>query len=132
MNDCKSWRWIAFGIGAIGLAIVAGGIALGWGSLRLVLQGEETPGEVIEIARDGAMYVPVIRFRLRDGSWHEVRDLGTGSPDFAVGDRITVLYRPDEPDSFVVDTFDRLWLSALIVICFGIFWLLFGGVAWGL
>lgn len=132
MNDDKSWRWIALGIAAIGLAIVAGGIALGWGSLRLVLHGEEAPGEVMELAQDGAMYVPVIRFRLRDGTWHEVRDLGTGAPDFAVGDRVTVLYQPGDPDKFAVDTFDRLWLNALIVTGFGGFWLLFAGVAWGL
>jgi hypothetical protein len=128
----NSWRWIALLILSIGALIVAGGILLGQGSLRLVLQGAQAEGEVIELRQDGQMYEPVIRFRVADGTWREVKDLGTGAPDFAVGDRVTVLYWPDDPDSFRLDTFERLWMNAIVVTCFGIFWLLFGGVAWGL
>jgi hypothetical protein len=128
----NSWRRIAFVILSIGSLFVLGGILLGQGSLRLVVQGAQAEGEVIGIRPDGQMYEPVVRFRLPDGTWHEVKDLGTGAPDFAVGDRVTVLYWPDDPDSFRLDTFERLWFNALFVICFGAFWLLFGLVAWGL
>ena len=131
MQD-NSWRWIALLILSIGGLFVLGGILLGQGSLRLVMHGAQAEGEVIELRQDGQMYEPVIRFRLPDGTWREVKDLGSGAPDFAVGDRVTVLYWPDDPDTFRLDTFERLWFSAIFVSCFGVFWLLFGVVAWGL
>jgi hypothetical protein len=128
----RSWRWIAWLILGIGTLILAGGLALGWGSLRHVLYAERADGEVIEIRRDGDMYAPVVRFRLPSGATQEVTDLGSGAPDFAVGDRITILYMPQDPGDFRIDTFDRLWFSALFVTLFACFWLLFGAMAWAL
>jgi hypothetical protein len=68
----SSWRKIAWLILGIGGLIVAGGVALGWGSLRHVLYGERADGEVIEIRRQGSMYAPVVRFRLPGGDTQEV------------------------------------------------------------
>ena len=116
----------------IGTLILAGGLALGWGSLSHVLSAERADGEVIEIRREDDMYAPVLRFRLPSGETQEVKDLATGAPDFAVGDRVTILYRPQDPTDFRIDTFERLWLSAVIVTIFACFWLLFGFVAWAL
>ena len=128
----RSWRWIAWLILGIGGLIVAGGLALGYGSLKLVLYGDSAPGVVTEIRREGDMYAPVFRFRLPNGEAHEVKALGSGAPDFAVGDAVTVLYAPDDPDDFAIDDFGQLWLSAIIVTGFGGFWLMFGAVAWAL
>jgi len=111
---------------------MAGGLALGWGSLRHVLYAERAAGEVIEIRREGDMYAPVLRFRRANGEVQEVKDLGSGAPDFAVGDRVAVLYMPDDPEDFRIDTFERLWFSAIFVTVFAGFWLLFGAVAWAL
>jgi len=128
----RSWRWISWVILGIGGLILAGGLALGWGSLRHVLYAERAEGEVIEIRREGDMYAPVLRFRLANGETQEVKDLGTGAPDFAVGDRVTVLYMPDDPEDFRIDTFERLWFSSIFVTVFASFCLLFGAFAWGL
>ena len=128
----KSWRRISWLILGIGGLILAGGLALGWGSLRHVLYAERADGEVIEIRREGDMYAPVLRFRLANGEFQEVKDLGTGAPDFAVGDRVTVLYMPDDPEDFRIDTFERLWFSSIFVTAFASFWLLFGAIAWAL
>jgi hypothetical protein len=128
----RSWRRIAWLIMGIGGLILAGGLALGWGSLRHVLWAERAAGEVIEIRREGDMYAPVLRFRLPGGETQEVKDLGSGAPDFAVGDRVTILYMPEDPEDFRIDTFERLWLSAIFVTVFASFWLLFGTIAWAL
>ena len=128
----RSWQRISWVILGIGGLILAGGLALGWGSLRHVLYAERAEGEVIEIRREGDMYAPVLRFRLANGETQEVKDLGSGAPDFAVGDRVTVLYMPEDPEDFRIDTFERLWFSAIFVTGFACFWLLFGSVAWGL
>jgi hypothetical protein len=128
----RSWRWIAWLILGIGGLITAGGLALGYGSLKLVLYGDSAPGVVTEIRREGDMYAPVFRFRLPGGESHEVAALGSGAPEFAVGDPVTVLYAPDDPDDFAIDDFAQLWQSAIMVTGFGAFWLIFGAVAWAL
>ena len=128
----RSWRWISWLILGIGGLFLAGALALGWGSLRHVLYAERADAEVIEIRREGGMYAPVLRFRRANGETQEVKDLGSGAPDFAVGDRVTVLYMPRDPEDIRVDTFDRLWFSSIFVLVFASAWLLFGAVAWGL
>jgi hypothetical protein len=129
----KSWRWISWLILGIGGLILAGGLALGYGSFRLVLYGESAPGVVTEISREGDMYAPVFRFRLpTNGEVREVKALGSGAPRFAVGDPVTVLYSPTDSDDFAIDDFEELWLSAVMVTGFGCFWLMFGAVAWAL
>ena len=128
----SSWRWIAWLILGIGGLILVGGLALGLGSLRHVLHGERADGEVVEMRREGDMYAPVVRFQLPDGETQTVTDLASGAPDFAAGDRITILYMPQDPRDFRIDTFDRLWFSAIFVTVFGAFWMLFGIVAWAL
>ena len=128
----NNWRWIAGLILGIGGLILVGGLALGLGSLRHALHGERADGEVVEMRRDGDMYAPVIRFNLPGVEGQMVKDLGSGAPDFAVGDKVTILYMPQDPRDFRIDTFDRLWFPALFVTIFGAFWMLFGIVAWAL
>lgn len=128
----QSWQRISWVILGIGGLFLVGGMALGWSSLRHVLYAERAEGEVVEIRREGDMYAPVLRFRLPNGEVKEVRDLGSGAPDFAVGDRVVVLYMPEDPEDFRIDTFDRLWFSAIFVTAFACFWLLFGAIAWAL
>ena len=127
-----SWRWIAWTILGIGGLIAAGGVLMGLGNLRHVLYGERADGIVTEVVRDGDMYAPVVRFRLPQGETVEVKDLGSGAPDFSTGDAVTVLYLPERPQDFRLDTFERLWLVPIFLIGFGGFWLTFGAVAWAL
>ena len=127
-----SWRWIAWTILGIGGLITAGGVLMGLGNLRHALHGERADGIVTEIVREGDMYAPVVRFRLPQGETVEVKDLGSGAPDFSAGDAVTVLYLPESPRDFRLDTFERLWLMPIIITGFGGFWLMFGAVAWAL
>lgn len=128
----RSWRWIAWAILGIGGLIVLGGVVMGLGNLRHALYGERADGIVIDIVREGDMYSPVVRFRLPNGELQEVKDLGSGAPDFSAGDLVTVLYMPENPEDFRLDTFDRLWLVPIILLVFGSFWLMFGAIAWAL
>lgn len=128
----RSWRWIAWAILGIGGLIVLGGVVMGLGNLRHALYGERADGIVIDIVREGDMYSPVVRFRLPNGELQEVKDLGSGAPDFSAGDLVTVLYMPENPEDFRLDTFERLWLVPIILMVFGGFWLMFGAIAWAL
>lgn len=128
----KRWRWIAWTILGIGGLIVAGGVLMGLGNLRHALYGERADGVVVEIVREGDMYSPVVRFRLPSGEQQEVTALGSGAPDFSAGDLVTVLYMPEKPEDFRLDTFEHLWMVPIILMTFGSFWLLFGIIAWAL
>ena len=132
MDAGRDWGWIAWMVLGIGGLILAAGLALGLGSLRHVLYGERAMGEVIEMRREGNMYAPVVRFRLPGGQTQEVKDLASGAPDFAVGDKVAILYMPQAPRDFRIDTFYRLWFSAILVSLFGGFWLLFAVMAFAL
>lgn len=132
MRAERDWRWIASLILGIGGLVVAGGLALGFGSLRYVLYGDRVDGVVTAIERNGDMYSPVVRFRVPGGTLREVKDSGSGAPDFSVGDTVDILYMPQNPESFRISTFERLWLTPLFVTGFGAFWLMFGAVAWAL
>ena len=83
----------------------------------------DADGVVTEILRDGDMYAPVVRFRLPQGETVEVKDLGSGAPDFSTGDAVAVLYLPESPQDFRLDTFERLWLVPIIVMM-----VVFGGL----
>lgn len=132
MSADRKWRWIAWLILGVGGALVVGGLALALGSLRHVLQGVHAEGEVVEMRRDGDMYAPVFRFALPGGEMQTVTDLARGAPDFAAGDKVEILHLPHNPRDFRIATFDRLWFPATIVTMLGVFWLLFGAVAWSL
>lgn len=127
-----SWRRIALVILGIGGLIAAGGVLMGLSSLRHVLLGERADGVIAAVVREGGLYAPVVRFRLPDGEGLEVRELGSGAPDFSVGDAVTVLYLPESPHDFRLNTFERLWLVPVVVAGFGGFCLIFGAVAWAL
>ena len=132
MSIDASWRRLALVILGIGGLIAAGGVLMGLSSLRYVLLGERADGVVAEVVREGGLYAPVVRFRLPDGESLEVRELGSGAPDFSVGDAVTVLYLPESSHDFRLDTFERLWLVPVVVAGFGGFCLMFGAVAWAL
>jgi len=132
MSIDASWRRLALVILGIGGLIAAGGVLMGLSNLRYVLLGERAGGVVAEVVREGGLYAPVVRFRLPDGESPEVRELGSGAPDFSVGDAVTVLYLPESPHDFRLDTFERLWLVPVIVAGLGGFCLMFGAVAWAL
>ncbi|MFZ5781228.1 MAG: DUF3592 domain-containing protein [Pseudomonadota bacterium] len=128
----RNWQRISWLILGIGAAILAGGLALAWGSLRHVLHADRAIGEVVEMREEDDMYAPVVRFRSAGGEIRTVKDLASGAPEFAVGDLVTVLHMPGDGGSFRLATFERLWLSAIMIILFGGFWMLFGAIAWAL
>jgi hypothetical protein len=95
-----------------------------------VLHGQHIDAEVVELREIKRMIAPIISFRFVDNTAREVQETATATPKRAVGDRVKLYYDPDDPDDFRVDDFDSLWFSAVFMVCFGCFWLLFGVVAW--
>lgn len=130
MSPDRKWRWLAWLIVGAGGILVVGGLALGLGSLRYVLQGVPALGDVVEMRRDGDSHLPVLRFPLPGDEMQTVTGPARGAPDVAVGDRVELLYMPYNPRDVRIATFERLWLPVAIMMLSGVFCLLVGGVAW--
>jgi|SRR5581483_5351715 len=74
-----------------------------------------------------ASYYPVFSFRDPTGEEHEVySSSGSFPPANAVGDSVTVLYRPQQPSKAREDSFSELWLLPVILAVVGLFDLTIG------
>jgi hypothetical protein len=83
-----------------------------------IQSGDETPGG----------WAPIVRFQSAGGySITFTSDISNyPSPDYAVGERVEVLYDADDPDHAEIDDFLRLWLVPLILFGIGGVMALFG------
>lgn len=80
----------------------------------------ETEGVVIEIDKsensDGrTMYRPVFAFTADNGRNYEVpSSVSSGRPSHGIGDKVSILYDPEQPAEAELDSTWRLWLGAVI------------------
>jgi hypothetical protein len=116
----------------IGLAIMWGGGALFWRTVRFLARAIPTTGEVSELASErissrsrsgGAAFVyrPIVTFETATGG--EIRfkaSYASNPPGLKVGDEVAVLYDPKRPDQAAVRSFASLWLGALIAGAMGL------------
>jgi len=118
----QKFRWfiiVFLGIGVL-LLLVA---ALLWNDTRSFLaRARETSGEVIELREvrdnDGgsSTWKPVVRFTAGNGRNITFASSFSSNPaPYDVGERVSVLYLPGEPDEARIRGFGSLWLGATIV-----------------
>ena len=123
------WRLLAiFGSIALVLAVVA--IYLFVDTWRFTSNAGRAEGTVANVVwgirtRLPAAY-PVIRFQAPSGVIEFKARTGTSPPRFQVGDKVAILYRPEDPRDARIDSFVDLYLTATI---FGFLAGVFGGVA---
>jgi Protein of unknown function (DUF3592) len=128
-------RWaprLFAGIGAV-LIVVAAVMAVF--TARFVATAERTEGTVIDLSRsedsEGSVtYSPVVRFTADGRTIQFTSSSGSSSPP-SVGDRVEVLYDPDDPDDARLSGFLDLWLFPLVAGAIGIACGAIGGfIAW--
>ena len=144
--------------GAIG-PLIAGALSLGsfclggaslWQSYRLEKGAVSAEGEVVSIivskntairrdphfgdtSDDTVTSSPVVRFRPRDSERSvEFTALGNEkkSTGYAVGDRVSLLYLPQEPEKAKLNIFGDLWLPGIVLAVAGFFLGIAAGVMW--
>lgn len=112
-----------------GLGIVMGLVTalMGWLALRetfrslaLKREGSSAPGTIVELvsymSKRSTMYKPVFEFQASDGKVHRVTYANGQSPSpYAIGDKVTVLYRPEAPMEAKVDAIHSLWLGPIML-----------------
>ena len=123
---------------AVGLLIagpfclIVGLVLLGWN--LLFFSGARTvEGEVINLIQsssgsDGDIsYKPEIRYTVPGGeTFTRTTTWATNPPAYRVGDKLQVLYDPDEPGTMVPDDFMGKWMMSLIFLAAGNIFTIFG------
>jgi hypothetical protein len=109
---------------ALAVALLAAGAATLVHTMRFVQGAERTTGTVIDLSEDfssddGTVHT-VVRFTSAEGRTVEFRSsTGSSSPP-DVGDRVDVLYDPDDPQDAELSGFFDLWLWAIALGGLGI------------
>ncbi|HKU90636.1 MAG TPA: DUF3592 domain-containing protein [Steroidobacteraceae bacterium] len=131
MKKFRGFIIIFLGIGVLMLSIAA----LLWNHTRSFLaRAQETTGTVVELRevrdKDGgsSTWKPVVKFTTARGRNITFAESFSSSPaPYDVGEPVTVLYLPDEPEEARIRGFGSLWLGATIVGGIGLVFTLIGG-----
>lgn len=115
-------RSVTITVSAIGLVVLAVGVGFAWSSISLLSVAHRIEGRVIRLNHNfdpgphqhrGSM-APVVEFQL-NGQRHEFQSwLFTSPPQFTVGDKVTVLYDPNDPGRAGIESFVTMWLFPTI------------------
>ena len=109
--------------GGIGLVFLGVAVYFVADASRFGADAVRTQGTVISDSGQ-----PLVAF-IAEG--REIRISGSVSttpPRFHAGDKVTILYSPDDPEAARIDSFSERWLGALI---FGVLGVIFSGVGGG-
>lgn len=103
-----------------------------WLFLRDAVRAPATIVDLLEVrgVDDATTFAPVLVFADRDGTEHRVASSLTSWPPLSqVGDRVDVLYAPDDPAAVRLDSPAALWLIAVLPIALGTFGVVVFGLA---
>jgi hypothetical protein len=101
---------------------------------RFVLTASRAQGTVTKmVEQSGNNYYPVYTFQDSQGNRHEIySSWGSNPPAYKIGDTVSVIYPPNNPEQAEIDDFLHLWLFMAMLTAFGFFDLLIGLVLLGI
>ena len=135
----RSLGWVAWTL-AVGLLVLSTGMGIGaWllyqSAAEFVARGVEVEGRVIDLVEvidredRSRTYKPEYTFTDADGNeWTDVASVSTNPPSYDVGDKIAIVYDPDQPRDSRVNSFGALWLGPIILGVFSVVFLGAGGL----
>jgi hypothetical protein len=116
----------------IGCAILLANLFFGgfclWGaygayiSWQLEQNGETTTGSVVRLEESDSaeggccVYSPVIEFEMNGQTYSFEGDTASYPPAYEVGEEVSVLYDPADPDTAQINKWSERWLFPLIMI----------------
>jgi Protein of unknown function (DUF3592) len=116
-----SWRWFL----AIGVVLLIVGAVVLVLTVRFVAEAEHATGTVVDLSRrsdsDGTVsYYPVVRFVTANGEAIEfVSSTGSSPASESPGDRVEVLYDPDDPKGAQLSGILHVWLPPIVLAIIG-------------
>lgn len=109
-------RIVAFVFLLIGSIFSLIGAGFAWSSYSVVSVSQRAEGTVIRQIRNGrkSSVAPVVEFFV-EGQRYEFQSwLSTSPPQFDVGDKLSVLYDPRDPQRSRIESFVTLWLFPIV------------------
>lgn len=110
---------------AIGVVVLVVGAVMFVRTAQFLAEAERATGTVIDLSREtdsegGVAFHPVVRFRTTEGEAVEfVSSFGSSPPSAEPGDRVDVLYDPDDPYDAKLSGFFDLWMPPGIPVVVG-------------
>jgi hypothetical protein len=113
------------------------GVVLIWLSIKiqakykqLLNSGERSEGIVFDLERsknsDSIAQYPIIRFLTKKEVWITKRvDLGISFSTYKQGDKVNVIYNPEKPEEFMVESKWQM-IASQVLLAFGIISLIVG------
>lgn len=125
----KALFWIRSIFLLVGLALLAGAAFWAVTTRSFIARAEVAPGRVVALehsSRDA--YYPVVDFVTPKGQKIEIRSsFGSSPPAYSVGEKVEVLYLPDQPEKAKIRGIFALWGGALILGGVGFIFTAVGG-----
>lgn len=98
------------------------GVYAAYISWQLENEGETTTGMVVQLeesesAEGGCcVYSPVIEFNVNGQTYSFEGDSASNPPAYEVGEEVSVLYHPKDPDTAQINKWTERWLFPIIII----------------
>ena len=98
------------------------GAYAGYTSWRLEQGGETITGTVIEMEESDTseggccVYAPVIEFNVNGQSYTSEGGNASNPPEYQVGEQVSVLYDPADPETAQINKWSERWLFPIIII----------------
>jgi hypothetical protein len=114
----------------VGLGMLVGAFFIYANTSSFIAGASEAEGKVVALDRSrsssnsgssSTTYRPVVEFTSATGKRVEfTSNVGSSPPSHHVGERVTVLYNPAEPQAARIKSFFQLWFGFLIVFALGL------------
>ena len=119
----KIGRWIFL---VLGIGWLAAGVGFTFDTLTFLHRSISTSGQITSLVsrRDQSegpiTYAPVFSFTSESGrSYVVTSNASSNPPAFSVGQKVTVLYKVEQPDHARLNTFEQLWLFPVMFTAIG-------------
>ncbi|MFQ5564903.1 MAG: DUF3592 domain-containing protein [Paracoccaceae bacterium] len=118
-------RWIWWLVTAVPALFVLAGIGILAEAIIFTSEAVSARGEVVHVSRhyggeSGVTYTPTIRYRRDDGRTFEAEThMSSGDYDYAIGERVEILYSYDNPAEVRINSFFDLYGGGVILIVVG-------------
>jgi len=122
----KSLKWIGPLFTVVGIAVVVLGVYLGKNRAEFLEVAQLSEGEVISLnsrrSDDSYVYYPVVRYTPPGGSSPLTfeHDVGSNPPSYDVGERVQVLFHPDDPTNAIIDAGIMNWFGPGLALLLGL------------
>lgn len=122
----KKLKFIFLIVGLFFLALTA---YLSFSTIQFQKTAQRTEGTVVKLheristkdKKREVMYYPEFAFLDGNKQLHLIESSkGSHPPAYDIGEKVSIIYQPDEPDNAKADTFVELWLAPVIMLILGV------------